>query len=91
MPERKFGALQSLRQQQGAAATAGSESGEPTVGSKGRGRPAGKRSDPNFQPTTVLLRRQTKRAANRLLEDRNTGQDLSDLLEQLLTRWIQES
>ena len=55
---------------------------------RGRGRPPGKRSDPDFQPTTVLLRKQTKKTAARLLEDIDSGQDLSDLIEQLLTEWI---
>jgi hypothetical protein len=58
--------------------------------SRGRGRPPGKRSDPDFQPTTVLLRKQTKKTATRLLEDQNTGQDLSELIEDLLTEWIQQ-
>jgi len=57
---------------------------------RGRGRPPGKRSDPDFQPTTVLLRKHTKKTAARLLEDTNAGQDLSDLIEQLLTEWIQQ-
>ena len=56
----------------------------------GRGRPPGKRSDPDYQPTTVLLRKHTKKTASRLLEDTNSGQDLSDLIEQLLTEWIQK-
>jgi hypothetical protein len=55
---------------------------------RGRGRPPGKRSDPDYQPTTVLIRKQTKRTASRLLEDTNADQDLSDLIEQLLTEWI---
>ena len=55
---------------------------------RGRGRPPGKRSDPDYQPTTVLLRKQTKRTAVRLLEDTNAAHDLSDLIEQLLTEWI---
>jgi len=55
---------------------------------RGIGRPPGKRSDPDFQPTTILLRKQTKRTANRLLEDAEAGQDLSDLIEQLLGDWI---
>ncbi len=59
----------------------------PTV--RGRGRPPGKRSDPDYQPTTVLLRKHTKKTATRLLEDVNAGQDLSELIEQLLTEWIQ--
>jgi hypothetical protein len=58
---------------------------------RGKGRPPGKRSDPDYQPTTVLLRQHTKKMANRLLEDGNTGQDLSELIEQLLTEWIQQS
>jgi hypothetical protein len=56
---------------------------------RGRGRPPGKRSDPDYQPTTVILRKHTKKTATRLLEDSSTGQDLSDLIEQLLTEWIQ--
>jgi hypothetical protein len=56
---------------------------------RGRGRPPGKRSDPNYQPTTVLLRKHTKKTATRLLEDANAAQDLSELIEQLLTEWIQ--
>jgi hypothetical protein len=57
---------------------------------RGRGRPPGKRSDPDYQPTTVLLRKQTKKTAVRLLEDIDSGQDLSDLIEQLLAEWIQK-
>jgi hypothetical protein len=57
---------------------------------RGRGRPPGKRSDPDYQPTTVLLRKLTKKTAARLLEDHDTGQDLSDLIEELLTGWIQQ-
>ena len=57
---------------------------------RGRGRPPGKRSDPDYQPTTVLLRKNTKKTAARLLEDTDAGQDLSDLIEQLLVEWIQK-
>jgi hypothetical protein len=55
---------------------------------RGRGRPPGKRSDPDYQPTTVLLRKQTKKTVTRLLEDRSAAQDLSELIEELLTEWI---
>ena len=54
---------------------------------KGRGRPPGKRSDPEFKATTLLLREKTKRTAMRLLEDNGRGQDLSELVEQLLAQW----
>src|SRR6058998_1629323 len=61
------------------------QGGEPM---RGRGRPPGKRSDPDYQPTTVLIRKHTKKTATRLLEDTNAASDLSDLIEQLLTEWI---
>lgn len=57
---------------------------------RGKGRPPGKRSDPDYQPTTVLLRKQTKKTAARRLEDAGSGKDLSDLIEQLLCEWIQQ-
>ncbi len=53
----------------------------------GRG---GKRSDPEYAPTTFFVRKDTKRRAGRLLEDMNAKQDLSDLVEQLLAKWIAE-
>jgi hypothetical protein len=55
---------------------------------RGRGRPRAKSSDPDYQSTTVILRKMTKRKANRLLEDQEKGQDLSELIEELLTEWI---
>jgi hypothetical protein len=58
------------------------------AGKGSRGRPAGKRSDPEFQPTTVLLRKATKKAAIRKLEDTDARKDLSDLIEQLLNGWV---
>jgi hypothetical protein len=57
---------------------------------RGRGRPRSKSSDPDYQSTTVILRKRTKRTAARLLEDMETGQDLSDLIEELLIDWIQK-
>jgi hypothetical protein len=61
-------------------------SSEPT-GKAGRG---GKRSDPAYSPTTFFVRKETKRKAARLLEDTEAGQDLSDLVEQLLAKWVLE-
>jgi hypothetical protein len=51
----------------------------------GRG---GKRSDPAYSPTTFFVRKETKRKAARLLEDQDAGKDLSDLVEELLTKWV---
>ncbi len=96
MPEQsKFsGALAKLNQQRPVPAaedppTHHTLATEPATG-RGRGRPPGKRSDPEFKPTTLLLRERTKRAAIRRLQDENTGQDLSDLVEFLLARWTQQ-
>jgi hypothetical protein len=57
---------------------------------RGRGRPRSKSSDPDYQSTTVILRKRTKRTAARILEDEETGQDLSDLIEELLSEWIRK-
>jgi hypothetical protein len=57
---------------------------------RGKGRPPGKRSDPDYQPTTLLLRKETKKTAVRLLEDAAIDQDLSELTEQLLADWIRQ-
>ncbi|WP_040567785.1 hypothetical protein [Magnetospirillum molischianum] len=87
MAKSKFSALADLRRQQEAPVAPDSLLSD--LEPAGRGRPMGKRSNPDYQPTTVLLRKATKRAATRKLEDRETGQDLSDLIEQLLTSWIE--
>src|SRR5262247_1622870 len=93
MPEEsKFsGALAKLKQRPASQSTT-PRSARPVPEAapvRGKGRPPGKRSDPDYQPTTVLLRKHTKKTASRLLEDIDSGQDLSDLIEQLLTEWIQ--
>jgi hypothetical protein len=56
-----------------------------------KGRRAGKRSDPAFRPTTVFVRKETQRKATRLLEDRDTGKDFSDLVQELLANWVDEN
>jgi hypothetical protein len=57
----------------------------------GKRRPVGKRSDPEYTPTTFFVRKETKRKAARLLlEDANSNTDLSDLVEQLLAKWVSE-
>jgi hypothetical protein len=57
---------------------------------RGRGRPRAKSSDPEYQSTTVILRKLTKRRAAHLLEDREMGKDLSELIEELLTEWLEK-
>src|SRR5579862_7105784 len=95
MPEQsKFsGALAKLKErpaEQPAAEPGATSIAESIEAARGKGRPPGKRSDPNYQPTTILLRKQTKKTAARLLEDANSGQDLSELIEQLLAEWTKQ-
>ncbi len=60
---------------------------EPTA-KAGRG---GKRSDPDYSPTTFFVRKETKRkAAQLLLNDAAPEKDLSDVVENLLAKWVSE-
>jgi hypothetical protein len=64
----------------------------PVVPSSGGGKgrpPTGKRSDPAWNRYTVLMRKATHKRASRRLEDLDTGQDLSELVDQLLTEWLE--
>ena len=55
---------------------------------KGRGRPPGKRSDPDWAPRTILMRSKIHRRVSIMLLERDNGPDLSELVDQLLTDWI---
>jgi hypothetical protein len=91
MAESKFsGVLAKLREQPKELPEEVSETVEtPTV--RGRGRPSGKRSNPDYQPTTILIRKQTKKSAARLLEDKNDERDLSELIDDLLVEWVEQN
>jgi hypothetical protein len=54
-----------------------------------KGRPAGKRSDPAWKPYTVLIRKATHKGVSRRLQDMDVGQDLSELVDELLTQWLE--
>jgi hypothetical protein len=53
-----------------------------------RGRPAGKRSDPAWKSYTVLIRKETHKSVSRRLQDMDVGQDLSELVDELLAEWL---
>lgn len=56
---------------------------------KGRGRPAtGKRSNPEWKLYSHFLKRRTQRAAVARLQAEDNGQDLSDILQELLEDWL---
>ena len=52
------------------------------------GRPPGKRSNAEWDYANILLRKQTKKLANRKLEDEGTDKDLSELVERLLGMYL---
>jgi hypothetical protein len=85
----KFGAIRTVRQEHTEQHIDPTPGPHPTPISM-RGRPAGKRSNPEFEPTTIFLRKTTKKTANRTLEDSGIKQDLSELIEELLQAWISE-
>lgn len=94
----KFGSLAQLRNKESGENSVarphkdeGREGTGPAKGAArgaGPGRPTGKRSDPDYEQTTVFLKKETKRAAIRQLEDSGQKPDLSDLLQSLLAKYI---
>jgi hypothetical protein len=55
----------------------------------GPGRPPGKSSNPEWEQTTIQLKRATKQAARAILLTLD-GQDLSEVLQQLLEQWVKK-
>ena len=53
-----------------------------------RGRPKGKRSDPDYEQVTAYIRKETYRQTKIALLSSEEGQDFSELVEQLLTEWL---
>ena len=85
MAESKFGAIFDAPPQGQAQGGGRTEPLARTVG-----RPPGKRSDPDYKQYSVLLKRQTHRKVSSLLRDRESAQDVSELVEQLLEKWLAE-
>jgi hypothetical protein len=57
-----------------------------TPPAKGRG---GKSSDKaNYSQYSVYLRRDTRKKVGRALDDAETGQDFSELVQELLDKWL---
>jgi hypothetical protein len=52
------------------------------------GRPHGKRSNPDYGPVQVLLKKETHKLARRILTDLDNGQDVSELVQALLEQWV---
>lgn len=85
MAESKFGAIFDAPPQGEVQGTGRSETLARAVG-----RPPGKRSDPAYKQYSVLLKRQTHRKVSGLLRERESTQDVSELVEHLLEKWLTE-
>lgn len=55
---------------------------------KRRGRPTGKRSDPDFEQTTAYIRKDTHRSVKIALLEEGEGREYSELVEELLSKWL---
>jgi hypothetical protein len=53
-----------------------------------RVRPRSKRSDPAWRPYTLMLRSETHTKAGIILKQMDTGEDLSDLAQELFDQWV---
>ncbi len=53
-----------------------------------RGRPPGKRSDPEWKLFSHFLKRSTQRQATAILFETEADHDLSDVLQSLLEQWV---
>lgn len=90
MAEGKFAGLRALRQLEQETAPGADQPATAVVVGKGKGRPPGKRSNPEWKLYSHFLKKQTQREATAILrqQDDDQGRDLSDLLQELLERWI---
>lgn len=52
------------------------------------GRPSGKRSNPGYEASSVIIRKGTKKSVQRVLLDDEQGRDFSELVEELLCNWL---
>ena len=55
----------------------------------GKGRPPGKRSDPDFEQVTAYIRKHTHQGVKIALLQEGKGQEFSELVEGLLARWLE--
>jgi hypothetical protein len=55
---------------------------------KRRGRPSGKRSNPDYVQTTAYVRGDTYKAIKIALIEEDQGREYSELVEELLAKWL---
>jgi hypothetical protein len=86
---RKFAALAGLKNQAEEVSENPIRPAATEKPARAPGRPPGKRSNPDFKPTTLFLKKETQKAVTRLLQDQGKKPDLSNLVEELLQNWLE--
>lgn len=61
---------------------------KPTEPLKVKGRPRGKRSNPDYEQVTAYIRRDTYTEVKIALLQQGEDREFSELVEQLLTEWL---
>jgi hypothetical protein len=49
---------------------------------------SGKSSDPDYRQCSIYLRKAIRKKVGRALDDADTGQDFSELVDELLEKWL---
>jgi hypothetical protein len=49
---------------------------------------SGKSSDPNYRQCSIYLSKAVRKKVGRALDDADSGQDFSELVEELLEKWL---
>lgn len=60
----------------------------PSQASQKRGRPKGKRSDPDYEQVTAYIRKDTHRDVKIALLSEGNGREFSELIQELLEQWL---
>ena len=58
--------------------------------SRSRGRPSGKRTDPDYAQVTAYIRKATHHGVKLRLLQEGQGREFSELVEELLATWLTE-
>ena len=82
------GAKNSVEGKSAAELVSGTGQNEASGDKRHRGRPYGKRTDPNYVGFTTYIRKETHRNVKRALFDDPDERELSELVEDLLTNWL---
>lgn len=86
-PESKFKSFLAAKKGEAEQDAAASESPDDTIATK-RGRPAGKRSDSEFEQVTAYIRKSTHIAVKIALLQEGQKRQFSELVEHLLSEWV---